>query len=79
VFIANLQCTFQVLQHFFVFSLAVHPSNLLSEKQALSAWWQYFHWSFLPHCPSKIPKRNVFALGQHFPPWEACHSASCVF
>jgi hypothetical protein len=34
--------------------LAVHPSNLLSNKQALNACWQYFPGSFSSIVPAKF-------------------------
>ncbi len=41
---------------------AVHPSNLLSNKQALNAWLVMYNRRFLSHCSSKIPKRHFLHL-----------------
>ncbi len=57
----------------------MRENPMLWQQFAAVAWAAPFHWSFSFHCPNKIPKRHFFALTQHFPPWEGCLLASCVF
>jgi hypothetical protein len=58
---------------------AVHPSNLLSNKQALNAWLVMFQQEIFVPLFQQNSKKTFFAFAQHFPPWEAGLSAPCVF
>jgi hypothetical protein len=52
--------------------------KLAFQQQALNVWLVMFPREFFVRS-SRIPERNFFAFAQHFPSWEACLLASCVF
>jgi hypothetical protein len=59
--------------------LAVHPSKLLFDKQALNAWLATFQLEFSAPLSQQNSENTFFAFAQHIPPWEAHFSASYIF